>query len=171
MIKHVFVITALAAGFVFARTDSPLPSLNKEVRHELIMLPYLGVFDNLEYRVDGSVVTLSGHVTRPTLKADAGRVVKKIEGVAMVNNQIEVLPLSSNDDHLRRSLYKAIYGYPALNRYALPVLKPIRIIVKNGHVTLAGVVANTTDKNIANIRANGVHGVFSVTNNLNVEKQ
>ena len=171
MIKHVFVITALAAGFVFARTDTPLPSLNKEVRHELIMLPYLGVFDNLEYRVDGSVVTLSGHVTRPTLKADAGRVVNMIEGVAMVNNKIEVLPLSSNDDHLRRSLYKAIYGYPALNRYALPVLKPIRIIVKNGHVTLAGVVANTTDKNIANIRANGVHGVFSVTNNLNVEKQ
>jgi hyperosmotically inducible protein len=105
------------------------------------------------------------------LKADAGRVVKRIEGVAMVNNQIEVLPLSSHDDHLRHSLYKAIYGYPALSRYALPVLKPIRIIVKNGHVTLAGVVANATDKNIANIRANGVHGVFSVTNNLNVEKR
>ena len=170
MIKHVFVITALAAGFVFARTDTPLPSFNRQVRHELVMLPYLSVFDNLEYRVDGSVVTLSGQVTRPTLKADAGRVVKRIEGVAIVNNQIEVLPLSSNDDHLRRSLYKAIYGYPPLNRYAMPVLKPIRIIVKNGHVTLAGIVANPTDKNIANIRANGVHGVFSVTNNLEVEK-
>ena len=171
MIKYAFVISALAAGFAFARTDTPLPSLNKEVRHELVTLPYLGVFDNLEYRVDGSVVTLSGQVTRPTLKADAGRVVKRLEGVDMVNNQIEVLPLSSNDDHLRRSLYKAIYGYPVLHRYALPVLKPIRIIVKNGHVTLAGIVDNETDKNIANIRANGVHGVFSVTNNLNVEKR
>lgn len=171
MIKYVFIITALATGFAFAGTDTPLPSLNKEVRHELVMLPYLGVFDNLEYRVDGSVVTLSGQVTRPTLKADAGRVVKTIEGVEMVNNQIEVLPLSSNDDRLRRSLYKAIYGYPPLNRYAMPVLKPIRIIVKNGDVTLAGIVANATDKNIVNLRANGVHGVFSVTNNLQVEKQ
>jgi hyperosmotically inducible protein len=170
MIKYVFIVTTLAAGFAFARIDTPLPSLNKQVRHELVMLPYLGVFDNLEYRVDGSTVTLSGQVTRPTLKTDAGRVVKKIEGVAMVNNQIEVLPLSSNDDRLRRSLYHSIYGYPPLNRYALPVIKPIRIVVKNGHVTLAGIVATKTDKNIVNIRANGVHGVFSVTNNLQVEK-
>ena len=171
MIKYVFVITALAAGFAFARPNTPLPSLNKEVRHELVMLPYLGVFDNLEYRVDGRSVTLSGQVTRPTVKSDAERVVKRIEGVDSVNNRIEVLPLSAHDDRLRRSLYRAIYGYPPLQRYALPVLKPIRIIVKNGHVTLAGVVANATDKNIANIQANGVHGVFSVTNNLQVERR
>jgi hyperosmotically inducible protein len=94
--------------------------------------------------------------------------VKRIEGVERVDNQIEVLPVSFHDDRLRLSLYRAIYGYPSMNRYALPVLKPIRIIVKNGHVTLEGVVDNQADKQIANIRANGVHGVFSVTNNLRV---
>ncbi|MGA2600994.1 MAG: BON domain-containing protein, partial [Bryobacteraceae bacterium] len=118
--------------------------------------------------VDGNVVTLSGQVTRPVLKSDAERVVKRIEGVVQVNNQIEVLPLSPHDDRLRRSLYRAIYGYGPLNRYALPVLQPIRIIVKNGHVTLEGVVDNESDKNIVNIRARGVPGSFSVTNNLRV---
>jgi osmotically-inducible protein OsmY len=153
----------------FAGGDQEPSRISKAVRHELVTLPYLDVFDNLEYRVDGRSVTLSGQVTRPTLKSDAERVVKRIEGVDTVNNRIEVLPLSAHDDRLRRSLYRAIYAYPRMQRYALPVLKPIRIIVKNGHVTLAGVVANATDKNIANIRANGVHGVFSVTNNLEVE--
>jgi osmotically-inducible protein OsmY len=107
-------------------------------------------------------------VTRPVLKSDAERVVKRIEGVAQVNNQIEVLPVSQHDDRLRRSVYRAIYRSSPLSRYALPVLKPIRIIVKNGHVTLEGVVDNEGDKNIANIRARGVPGAFSVTNNLRV---
>jgi hyperosmotically inducible protein len=118
--------------------------------------------------VDAGVVTLSGQVTRPTLKTDAERVVKSIEGVEKVNNQIEVLPVSINDDRLRRSLYRAIYGSASLNRYNLPVIKPIRIIVKNGNVALEGIVDNQADKSVANIRANGVHGVFSVTNNLRV---
>jgi hyperosmotically inducible protein len=171
MIKRIFSIVLLASGLAFAGGDQEPSRLSKAVRHELVTLPYLGVFDNLEYRVDGRSVTLSGQVTRPTLKSDAERVVKRLEGVDTVNNRIEVLPLSGHDDRLRRSLYRAIYGYPALQRYALPVLKPIRIIVKNGHVTLTGVVANATDKNLANIRANGVHGVFSVTNNLQVERR
>jgi hyperosmotically inducible protein len=152
----------------FAQNDPAAARINKEVRHELVMLPYLDVFDNLAYRVDGSCVTLVGQVTRPILKTNAEKVVKGIEGVDKVDNQIELLPLSSHDDRLRRSLYRAIYGYPSMNRYALPVIKPIRIIVKNGNVTLEGVVDNQADKNIANIRANGVHGVFSVTNNLRV---
>lgn len=168
MIKHMFAIVVLAAGIGFAGTNSGPDSITKEVRHELVMLPYLDVFDNLTYRVDGGAVTLSGQVTRPTLKQDAERVVKRIEGVEQVDNQIEVLPLSPNDDRLRRSLYRAIYGYSSLNRYALPVIKPIRIIVKNGHVTLEGIVDRDADKNVVNIRANGVHGVFSVTNNLRV---
>ena len=142
--------------------------IQKEVRHELVMLPFLGVFDNMGYKVDGSNVTLVGQVTRPTLKTDAERVVKKIEGVETVNNQIEVLPVSPNDDRLRRRLYRAIYGFPSLQKYDMPVLKPIRIIVKNGNVTLEGVVDNEGDKNTANIRARGVPGSFSVTNNLTV---
>ena len=144
--------------------------IQKEVRHELVMLPYLDVFDNLAYKVDGYNVTLFGQVTNPTVKSDAERAVKKIEGVEKVDNQIEVLPVSPMDDNLRRRLYRAIYGYPQLQKYALPTIQPIRIIVKNGHVTLEGVVDNQADKNVANIRANGVSGVFSVTNNLVVVK-
>jgi hyperosmotically inducible periplasmic protein len=168
MIKYIFAIAVLTTTMAFAKTDPAEVDINKEVRHELVMLPYLDVFDNLAYRVDGNTVTLTGQVTRLALKRDAESAVKGIAGVEKVDNQIEVLPLSSHDDRLRLTLYRAIYGFGALNRYALPVLKPIRIIVKNGNVTLEGVVDNPADRNIANIRANGVHGVFSVTNNLRV---
>ena len=141
----------------------------KEIRHELVMLPYYGVFDNLAYKVDGYKVTLMGQVTRPTLKNDAERVVKDIEGVEQVNNNIEVLPLSPNDDRIRLAAYRTIYGHTALNRYALNAVPPIHIIVKNGNITLEGVVANEGDKNIAGIQANSVNGAFSVTNNLRTE--
>jgi osmotically-inducible protein OsmY len=144
--------------------------IQKEVRHELLMLPYLGVFDNLAYKVDGYSVTLYGQVTRPVLKSDAENVVKRIEGVEKVDNQIEVLPVSPSDDRLRIQLYRAIYGYEPLQRYAMPVIKPIRIMVKNGHVTLEGVVDNEADKILAGTRANGVPGIFSVANNLVVAK-
>lgn len=143
----------------------------KEVRHELVMLPFYGVFDNLTYKVDSSgTVTLTGQVSRPTLKSDAENVVKQIEGVEKVVNQIEVLPVSPNDDRLRMAVYRTIYGHVALNRYALRAVPPIHIIVKNGNVTLEGVVANEGDRNIANIQANSVPGVFAVTNNLRVDK-
>lgn len=144
--------------------------LERQVRHELVMLPYYGVFDNLAFRVDNGAVTLLGQVTRPTLKTDAERVVKGIEGVEKVVNKIEVLPTSPNDDRLRRAVYRAIYSQPGLDMYALRAVPPIHIIVKNGNVTLEGVVANQADKDRANIQARGVSGVFSVTNNLRVEK-
>lgn len=165
---------ALAAPLLAQQATQPdaraSERITREVRHELLMLPYLDVFDNLAYKVDGYNVTLTGQVTRPSLKSDAGNVVKRIEGVEQVDNQIEVLPPSPNDDRIRLRVYRAIYGYPAMEKYALGVQKPIRIIVKNGHVTLEGVVDNEGDKNIANIRANGVTGTFSVTNNLQVVK-
>jgi hyperosmotically inducible protein len=144
--------------------------IQKEVRHELVMLPYYGVFDNLAYRVDGATVTLLGEVTRPTLKSDAENVVKRIEGVEKVVNKIEVLPPAPNDDRIRLAEYRAIYSQTGLDRYALQAVPPIHIIVKNGNVTLEGVVGNEGDKNLAGIRANGVSGVFKVTNNLRVEK-
>jgi hyperosmotically inducible protein len=134
------------------------------------MLPYYGVFDNLAFKVDGATVTLIGQVTRPTLKSDAEKVVKDIEGVEKVVNQIEVLPLSPNDDRLRLATYRAIYSTTGLDRYALNAVPPIHILVANGKVTLEGVVANEADKNMAGVKANGVSGVFSVTNNLRVEK-
>ena len=141
----------------------------REIRHELVMLPYYGVFDNLSYKVDGYNVTLMGQVTRPTLKSDAERVVKDIEGLEKVINKIEVLPNSPNDDRIRLATYRAIYGHTALNRYALNAVPPIHIIVKNGNITLEGVVATEGDKNIANIQARGVPGAFNVTNNLRAE--
>ena len=150
--------------------SSHFDHLQKEVRHELVTLPYLGVFDNLAYRVKGSNVTLTGQVTRPTLKSDAENAVKSIEGVERVHNQIEVLPVSPFDNTLRLRLYRAIYGYSQLQKYALGVTKPIRIIVKKGHVTLEGVVDNEVDKDIAGIQANGVADVFSVKNSLQVAK-
>jgi hyperosmotically inducible periplasmic protein len=142
----------------------------KEIRHELLMLPYFGVFDNIAFKVDGSAVTLLGQVVRPSLKSDAENAVKHIEGVDKVDNQIEVLPPSPMDDRIRIRLFRAIYQYPSLQKYALGVQKPIRIIVKNGHVTLEGVVDSEADKSLAGIRANGVPGIFSVTNNLQVVK-
>jgi len=142
----------------------------KEVRHELLMLPYFGVFDYIAFKVDGSTVTLLGQVVRPSLKSDAENSIKRIEGVDKIDNQITVLPPSPMDDRLRRRLFRAIYQYAPLQKYELGVQKPIRIIVNNGHVTLEGVVDNDGDKNFAGIRANGVSGTFSVTNNLQVVK-
>ncbi|MBI3949988.1 MAG: BON domain-containing protein [Acidobacteria bacterium] len=144
--------------------------LEQAIRHELLMLPYYSVFDNLEFRVRGYRVELFGQVTRPTLKSDAERVVKNIEGVERVVNKIEVLPLSPNDDRIRLAVYQALNTDPSLQRHFMGANPSIHIIVKNGHVTLEGVVATQTDKNLANIRANSVPGVFSVTNDLRVER-
>jgi osmotically-inducible protein OsmY len=170
----VFVsLLCLVSLNVFAQ-DQPTAKaqerITKEVRHELLMLPYFGVFDYIAYKVDGYNVTLLGQVVRPSLKSDAENVVKRIEGVEKVDNQIEVLPPSSMDDRLRIKLFRAIYQYAPLQKYELGVQKPIRIIVKNGRVTLEGVVDSEADKNLVGIRANGVSGIFQVTNNLQVVK-
>jgi hyperosmotically inducible protein len=169
-----FLLPVLLAISAFGQANQVSPKaeerIQREVRHQLLLLPYLTVFDNLAYKVNGYDVTLIGQVTRPVLKSDAQNAVKQIEGVEHVDNQIEVLPTSPMDDQLRRRLYRAIYGYPSLQKYDMGVVKPIRIIVKNGHVTLEGVVDSEADKNTAGIRANSVSGIFSVTNNLRVEK-
>lgn len=138
----------------------------REVRHELVTLPYYSVFDNFAYRVDGYTVTLLGQVTKPVLKSDAEKAVRKIEGVEKVVNNIEVLPLSPMDDQIRRAVYRAIYSQPGLDMYSLRAVPTIHIIVKNGHVNLTGAVGNAGDKERAGIAANGVPGVFSVTNDL-----
>jgi len=147
-----------AANGAGQKEPKPTNKLVKEVRHELVMLPYYSVFDNLSYKVEGDRVTLYGQVVRPTLKSDAENVVKSIEGVASVKNEIEVLPTSPMDDQLRRAVFRAIYGENGLPRYALASVPSIHIIVKNGHVTLEGAVANQ------------VPNVFSVTNNLVITK-
>jgi hyperosmotically inducible periplasmic protein len=141
-------------------------NLVREVRHELVMLPYYSVFDNLAFKVEGDTVTLEGQVVRPTLKSDAEGVVKRVEGVGRVVNNIEVLPVSPMDDQIRRAVYRAIFAEPALSRYGESAVPSIHIIVKNGHVTLVGIVDSEADKNLANIRTNGVPNVFSVKNEL-----
>ncbi len=144
--------------------------LIQEVRHKLVTLPYFGVFDDIGFNVSGGTVTLQGQVTQPVLKEDAGRMVKGVEGVTNVVNNIEVLPLSPNDDNIRRGVYRAIYGDPMLStRYGYQALPSIHIIVKNGNVRLEGVVANEMDRNVSNIRANAVPGVFHVENELRIE--
>lgn len=161
--------TLLAGATMSAavKTAEPKP-LEERVRRELVMLPFYNVFDNLTFQVNGDVVTLSGHVTRPTLKSSAENVVKQLTGVAKVENRIEVLPLSPFDDRLRLAVFRSIYSQPGLDRYALGAIPGIHIIVKNGNVTLEGVVSREMDRNMAFLRANGVAGVFSVENNLRV---
>jgi hyperosmotically inducible protein len=142
--------------------------LSKEVRHALVMLPWYGVFDNLEYTMNGSEVVLSGQVVQPTTKFDAEKSVKHVEGVTSVLNNITVLPLSGFDDQIRRAEYRSIFSESQLSRYSIGAVPSIHIIVSNGHVTLTGIVNNQMDYNIAKIRALSVPGVFSVTNNLRV---
>ena len=141
------------------------------MHHELVLLPYYGVFDNLAYRVsaDGTV-TLLGQVARPTLKSDAENAVKRIEGVERVDNQIQILPTSPMDDQIRVATYRAIYGNSVLSPYGLRAVPPIHIIVNQGHVTLEGAVAKQMDKQVAEMQAKSVPNVFSVTNNLRVEE-
>jgi hyperosmotically inducible protein len=144
--------------------------LSAEVRHELNMIPEFTIFDNLAYRVDGRTVTLFGQVRDAIVKDSAEARVKHLEGVERVDNQIEILPASFNDDRIRRQVARAVFNDSRLSSYAIQSVPPIHIIVKNGHVNLEGVVRTQTDKDDAFIRANGVSGVFSVENNLQVEQ-
>jgi len=162
-----------------ANTKQPAPPsdtpayqtwLANQVRHKLVMLPFYSVFDNLEYQIHGNTVTLTGQVVLPVLKDDAAAAVKHIEGVEAVNNEIEILPTSPNDDRIRRSVFRAIYRQPGLDMYAFRSVPTIHIIVKNANVTLEGAVARQADKTQAGMIANTVPFVFSVTNNLQVDK-
>lgn len=155
-------------GFAAPNTTDEFKLVEK-VRRELITLPFLSVFDNLSFNYKDGVVTLHGQVTRPTLKTDSERVVARIAGVEQVVNNIEVLPLSPFDDRIRLATYRAIYRQPGLDRLAFMANPPVRIIVKNGNVTLEGVVLNEGDRTRAFLAANGVANVFSVTNNLRTE--
>ncbi len=145
-------------------------SLDDKVRHELNMLPYYGVFDAIAYEVNGNEVTLSGAVHYPVLAADAVNVVKGIPGVTSVSNQIEVLPLSRFDDQIRLAAWKTVYSWPTMSRVASMPLPPVRILVKNGDITLVGSVPTQADKDALNIRVNEIPNVFSVKNELVVSK-
>lgn len=181
---HTFLAAVLAMGTtglaLASSTDQSIQTVNSnarqeqrlssQVRHELNMIPQFTVFDNLAYRVDGSTVTLVGQVRDAIVKDSAEARVKHLEGVERVNNQIEILPASFNDDRIRRQVARAVFNDPRLFNYGIQSVPPIHIIVKNGHVNLEGMVRTQTDKDDAFIRANGVPGVFSVQNNLQVEQ-
>jgi osmotically-inducible protein OsmY len=163
------VIPIASARATAGQETKASQNLVREVRHQLLLLPYYTVFDNLAFKVDGDRVTLEGQVTNPTLKHDAETAVKSIEGISGVTNNIEALPPSPMDDQLRRALYRAIYGDPTLSKYGWSSMPSIHIIVKNGHVSLEGVVDSEGDKNLAGLRANSVPNVFEVKNNLVVK--
>jgi len=164
-------VATIAAPAASKESASGEQQVSNKVRHELVTLPYYGVFDNLAYKVEGDTVTLYGQVVRPTTRSDAEHRVAKIEGVERVINNIEVLPLSSFDDDVRIATYRTVFRTGGLYRYALGANPSIHIVVKGGHVTLEGVVANEGDARLANIAANSVPGVFSVTNNLRTERK
>jgi hyperosmotically inducible periplasmic protein len=166
-------VLAIGASPVFAGTNNPpAQDLAGQIRHQLVMIPYYSVFDDLNYSIDANgVVTLSGDVVNPVVKTDARNSVKRLAGVTQVVDNIKILPPSSFDDRIRRAEYRSIYGYAGMYRYGLGTQPSIHIIVDNGHVTLIGVVDNQADKDVANIRANAVPGVFSVTNNLRVAEK
>ncbi|HEX4946099.1 MAG TPA: BON domain-containing protein [Blastocatellia bacterium] len=172
-LMNLFLLVALTMvsvlpGFAAPNTTDEFKLVEK-VRRELVTLPFFSVFDNFAFQYKDGVVTLQGQVTRPTLKSDAERVVARIAGVEQVVNNIEVLPLSPLDDRIRLATYRAVYGQPGLDRLAFQANPPVRIIVKNGNVTLEGVVLNEGDKTRAFLAANAVPNVFSVTNNLRTE--
>jgi len=167
----ILVLLAVLGQPLVARSQATNPRLIREIRHELRMLPYYGVYDWLEFEIQGdNTVVLRGQVVRPTTKSEAESRVKDVDGVSKVNNQIEVLPLSPSDDRLRLALYRAIYSFNSpLFRYATQSVPPIHLIVDRGHATLKGVVANKGDAQLAYIRARGVPGLFSVKNELIIE--
>lgn len=159
-----------------AQTGTPNPAMSPEslqklankIRHELVMLPYYDVYDNLYFRIQGRTVTLLGETPNAATKSDAGNVVKRIEGVDQVVNDIEVLPPNPADERIRRAIYRAIYSYGPLFKYSHAPVPPIHIIVKNGRVTLEGIVDSESDKQMAGMQANQVPGTFQITNNLRV---
>jgi hyperosmotically inducible protein len=167
LITFIAAITPVAANPNNTANDA---NTIRKIRKELVTLPFYGVFDNLAFKYEEGVVTLYGQVSRPSLKKDAAGVVERAPGVDQVVNKIEVLPLSNFDDRIRIAVYRAIYRQPGLDRLSLQAVPPIHIIVKNGNVTLEGVAPNKGDAARAFIAANGVPGVFSVKNNLRIEK-
>jgi hyperosmotically inducible protein len=155
-----------AAG---SRSDADIA---KSITHELRMYPRYTIWDDVSFQVVNGQVELLGSVNQPFKKSDIERLARGVEGVTSVSDQIKVLPLSPFDDSLRIRVARAIYGYPAMSRYAMNPLPTIHIIVENGQVTLTGVVANEMDKNIAGLRASGAGLSFGpVINNLQVERK
>ena len=169
LLNRSFLAVALGALLVTGNLAAKETTLNEKVRHELNMLPYLGVFDAINYEINGHTVILTGAVHYPALSLDAARAVKAIPGIEAVDNQLEVLPLSHFDDQIRVAAWRAIYSWPTMSRVSTMPVPPVRILVKNGVITLVGVVPTKADKDVLNIRANSVSGVFAVNNNLTVE--
>jgi hypothetical protein len=197
----IFSLCIVLVGFTILSAQAKAPtSTIGEIRNELLQLPYYGVFDFLSFKYNNGTVDLMGYAYRPSLKTDAERAVKRVAGVDIVNDQVEELPVSMNDDNLRWQTYYAIYRDPFLSRYApgggmlwghrhafggsglfpfgpsrFPGTEPagdypIHIIVKQGRITLLGVVDNQNDKTVAGMRAQGVPLSFGVTNDLTVDQ-
>ena len=161
---------AVSGMTLMAGTSARPRTMEDRVRHEILSVPHSNVFDNVAYSLDSGVVTLSGQVRRPVSKDYVEQAVKQVEGVTRVDNQIEVLPLSPFDDQIRIATLRTLERSAPLSRYFLGTNPSIRIVVKNGNVTLDGVVLNSGDRQIAHMAANQVSGVFSVANNLRIEK-
>lgn len=162
---------ALSFVSVNAQSSSASRPVEEQVRKSILKLPRYEVFDSIGYKVDGGTVTLFGKVRNAVNKKDAERSVKRIPGVTRVVNEIEVLPVGSFDESIRAQLYRRLSASGGLSRYLWPTNPSVRLVVDRGHVSLEGYVANRGDYNTMNILANGVAGVFSVTNNLKIDRE
>lgn len=162
------VASICAQGFAASGSTR---SIEDQVRKKILKLPRYEIFDAISYKVTGDTVTLSGKVRNAVNKGDAERSVKKIAGVGRVVNRIEVLPLGSFDEEIRTRLYYTLARSGGLSRYLWTANPSVRLIVDRGHVALEGYVSTRGDYNTMNILAHGVPGVFSVTNNLVVDKE
>lgn len=165
----ILLVSLARIGLASVPTAQKPAALAEKIRHTLVMLPYYNVFDSLSFTIEGSnTVVLQGQVTQPILKSDAEAAARRIEGVEKIVNHIEILPLSPFDDSIRWRAYRAIYSRPGFEKYGIQAVPPIHIIVKNGNITLDGVVGSQMDRTLADMAARSVPGSFSVTNNLKV---
>ena len=154
---------------LWAATPEDNARIAEQVRKQIVKLPYYSIFDNVQFEFHDGVVELSGDVYRPVMKKMVEKAAQRVEGVDSVTNNIEILPLSSYDDRIRVALMRQLYRNPVFTRHSIQAVPPVHIVVKNGNVTLEGVVNSELEKNVAFHVANGIHGVFSVTNNLRTE--
>jgi osmotically-inducible protein OsmY len=160
------LLTLASSAWAIPQTGNA--QVAEQVRKEIVTLPFYSIFDNVEFQLNDGTLELSGQVYRPVMKKMIERAAQRVSGVNSVVNNIEILPLSSFDDQIRIALARQLYRSEVLSRYAIQAVPPVHIVVKNGNVTLEGVVGSELEKNVAFHIANGIHGVFSVTNNLRI---
>lgn len=170
LIPFVFVLTVAVPSFASVAPSTPDKALSTQVAEQVLRYAYYSIFDDVQAHIDSGLVVLSGKVTQPFKATDIVKLVKRIDGVREVQNNLKVTNVSLFDDTLRRTIADGIYRDPVFTNYAIQVNPSIHVIVDGGHVTLKGVVMSEVDRRVAESIARNAFGVFSVKNELMIEK-